>query len=269
MIFSILSYKEFLAQKLSSPDAGRGAHAAMAKAAGCQSAYLSQVLHSKVQLTPDHAFALCNWWRLDADETSYFMNLVHLERAAKPELRSYYEQALEEMRRKKADLAGRFQKAEKLESVHATKYYSDWLYAVLHVMVGTLPHLDRDPHLKETARRLGLAEETVLKALQELKYMGVLTRTEKGWHSLNADLHLPKGSPLQYMNHVLWRLKSVDAARSQKDQSLHFSAVYSLSAQDAQKIRELVVRLIEESRQIVAKSPEEKVVAMLCDYFYL
>ena len=136
MIFSFVKYKDFLVHQLSAPESGRGSHAAMAKAAGCQSAYLSQVIHSKVQLTPDHAFALCHWWRLDPDETSFFMNLVYLERSAKPQLRAYYKSLLEEMRLKRANLAHRFQKAEKLESVHAAKYYSDWLYAVLHVMVG-------------------------------------------------------------------------------------------------------------------------------------
>src|SRR5687768_13356982 len=90
-IFNFLDYKKYLKEVIRENRGTHGYKTRLAKAAGCRSSYLSQVLHGNFDLSPEHALGLANFWGLSTTEKDFFIQLVHLARAGTKELKKYYE----------------------------------------------------------------------------------------------------------------------------------------------------------------------------------
>ena len=54
-----------------------------------------------------------------------------------------------------------------------------------------------------------------------------------------------------------------------KDEDLHYSTVVTLSEQDFRKIKESLLQTIEEARETIRKSPEEKLCSFCVDFYEL
>src|SRR3954467_14180848 len=84
-VFDFDDYKDFLRRRIA--EGGRGYQAAVARAAGGKSSYLSQVPSGPVHLTPDHVANLCAFWKFSELESDYLLAMVGLARAATPTLK--------------------------------------------------------------------------------------------------------------------------------------------------------------------------------------
>src|SRR4051794_2039842 len=97
-IFEVEDYRKVLKKKLEADGSVRGYRTKLAAAAGCQPAYLNHVLDSGAEFTPDHAAGISEFWGLDDLASEYFLNLVHLARAATPRLGNQLQKKLEQLR---------------------------------------------------------------------------------------------------------------------------------------------------------------------------
>ena len=93
-IYEYLSYKTYLKDQLKNKGEGVSV-TSLAQAAACNRTYLSQVLNSKVQITPDQAVLMAEYLKLNSDEKDFFLLLVLLERASNFKSRSIFEKKIQ------------------------------------------------------------------------------------------------------------------------------------------------------------------------------
>ena len=262
-IFSYDDYRSFLKARVKGDKTAWGLWGKLALAAGCQATYLSQAMKGRVHLTSDHIFGIARFLKLSEPEEDYFLLLLDYAKAGTKALQEKHLTRIRRIRKDREDLAKRFQKP-KLEVGEAESiYYSAWFWSALHVII-TIPEFQS---VDAIAKRLLLPPELVEHSLSILEQKGILKKEGRQWRLGSADLHIPKDSPMIGVHHMNWRQKAVLDALTPRSESVHFTAVYSISRADYQHLKEKMLELIEHSRIIVGPSPEEDLICMTCDIF--
>jgi uncharacterized protein (TIGR02147 family) len=258
-------YKVFLRAYIADSKGSRGASSAMADAAGCNRSYFSQVLNSHVHLTPEQALPLAQFMNLPPARERYFCLLVDHARAGTKKLRERIEKDLAAIRTEEETLDLRF-KTKKLEpGERELFYYSSWIYAAAHVLT-SVPAFQTEEAL---AQRIGLPLHQVQYVLAELEKYQLVQRKGPRWVLREGDLHVGRGSLLNSVNHSNWRNQAVLDSQKPGTESVHYTSVASMSLEDFKRLKAMVLQFIDESRVIVAASPEEDVVCTTIDFFRL
>jgi len=255
-LFDFDEYRSVIKWQIKVNESVRGYQTLLAKAAGCQRAFLSQALNSHVQLTPDHVAGLSKFWQFDELETDYFLELVLLERASSPSLKQVIERRLRTLRKQRLNLAERFKINETLPENIQAIYYTSWHMSAIHVLL-SIPEFN-DIH--KISQRLHLSPAAVQSSIKHLEELKVIKKT-------NKHLYLPKTSPFTGTNHINWRQRAIANIQSQDTDALHYSVVSALSVADVEKFRELILKCIEGTRKVVEPSPEEEIICFTCDLF--
>jgi uncharacterized protein (TIGR02147 family) len=253
-------YKRFL-RELIKEQARRGSKAELAQAAGCQRAFFSQVLHGNAHLTLDHAMGIASHLRLSPLEADYFYCLVGHARAGTRVLREHYETRMKAMAASSRNLTARFKQGLPSKAKDLCEYYSSWKYAAVH-MLTTIPAYGA---LKAIASRLRVPEPEIESTLQKLEEWGLCARRGGGWKALETSIHLPKDHFMNLVNHRNWRHRNLQAFENHPDSSLSYSSVYTLSHEDAEKLKEKILAFIDETRQLVLSSTEEDAFSFTLD----
>jgi uncharacterized protein (TIGR02147 family) len=259
-VFDFDDYKEFLRHAV---EAGpTGALSRLAEAAGCQRSYLSDVLRREVQLTPDHAYGIARHLRLEPAAADYFLDLVHLARAATPSYRAKLATSLEARRQDHRRLTQRLAPAKTQEA--DARYYASWHYGALHVATA-VPGLDT---VEALARRFRLPTAEVARLLAELVEAGYVRQAGArfSYDTERPLRHLSDGSPLSRLNHGNWRsLAQSRLARYEAD--VHYSVVFAVERKTYDELRAQLLTFIEEQRATISRSGSEDVVCFTCDLF--
>ena len=262
-IFDFSDYKKFLSFKIKDNVAWVGYKGKLAKAAGCQRAYLSQVLNSHVHLTPEHALGLTSFWSLKDRECDFFLELVNLARAGTVELKKHIQNKMALMIDSQKTVSGRISKPKIASFQLQAKYYSSWHYSAIHILLT----ISKFNTVSAIAERLSLSENIVANGLGTLSQMALATKENGIWKSIGFDLHLPQNSPFTTMNHQNWRLKALLNSQREIIDGIHFTSVYSLSETDFSTLKEILLQFIAESREKALNSKEEDVFSFSCDLF--
>lgn len=262
-IFECRDYKDFLRAQIKANKERRGYRSELAEAAGCQLSFLSQVLHSHVHLTPDHAAGLASFWRFDLNEQDYFLELVGFARAGSKSLKAILLKRLEMIRTRHENLAKRYQKKDPINPEHQALYYSSWHLAAVHVLL-TIPTFNT---VDVIAKRLGLSPVVIQEALEQLAKIGLAKKQGMRWQPTQSDIHLPNESALTSMNHSNWRSRAVLDSYRRESGSVHYTAVHSLSKSDVEKIKEMVLVFLDQTRAVVRPSKEEELACLVLDWF--
>lgn len=242
---------------------GRGLQTRLAEAAGCSASFLSQALGGTVQLTPEHAHGIARALGLADNETEHLLLLVRRERAAGATYRAYLDAQIRASREREADLATRLPASRLQDPAHEALYYSSWVPAAIHIAL-SVPTLRTPAALAE---RFGLTRARVEETLASLESMGLARAEGARWRLTDRFLHLSRHSPAARANHAAWRLKAMENIQRGFDTPIQYSSVFSIARDDIPRLEELVRRFIEESRALVAASPEEEVACFLMDLF--
>lgn len=262
-LYTYLDYKKYLADRIEENEAVRGYKAMLADAAQCQRSFMSQVLNTHVHLTPDHAVGLADFWKFDGAETEYFLEMVHLARAATPSLRSHLEGRLRVLASRQRDAVARIEHPALEEIEHQSIYYSHWYWSALHMLVGT-----KGPHTeKSLAEKINMPVPLVRQALTMLESMRLIEKSKAGWAATRRHLHAPSDSIYSWLHHGSWRNRANEMMRQHQDGSIHFTAVYSLSEKDIERIGDFVLKLMSDTNKTVEPSPEEEVACLCVDWF--
>lgn len=265
-IYDFKDYKHYLeAIEAHKPHRGRGFRAELARAAGCQTAYISQVLNGRAHLSLEQAHALNSILFHSKDEANYFLTLVEFARAGTRELRLYFQDHLNEQIQKHLNLKKRFQVKDVLSAEDQGVYYSDWSYAAIHMAI-TVPTLQTQ---KAIASYLQISESKVIKALQFLITRGLAVH-EKGGYVIGATrMHIGSDEAMVQKHHTNWRLQALKALESTTEKELHYSSVVSLSEEDVLKIKASLVKEIDHYNSTVKDSKEETLYCLTMDFFTL
>lgn len=266
-LFDYKDYKMYLLSWISGSDQGsRGARSRLARAAGCQPAYLTRVLDHEPHLSLEQAEACSNYIGHTEDQRKYFLFLVQYSRAGSDRLRSFFADQLESIKNERMVLKGRFKIKEVLSQNHQATYYSHWYFAAIHLLtsVGKFQTVD------SIADYLQIPKSVTTEALDFLAQTGLVV-SEKGRFKIGSSrIHLGSDSPFLGRHHTNWRLQAIrsfDGRDWGTRDNIHYTAVVSLSKDDFSKLRKRFVEMIEEFNEVVAPS-DEQIPATLClDFF--
>lgn len=235
----------------------------IAKAAGCQSTYLTQAMKGRAELTADHAIGIADFFELTHEETQFFILILDYERAATKKLKDFLYDKIRKTRKDQEDLAKRINSPRLDVGEKEALYYSSWYWSAIHVLV-SVPAF-RTTH--KISERLCLPLEQTRFALAQLKNFGLVKQERDHWVLGTGDIHIPKNSPLIGMHHQNWRTRAIQDSTNPLSDGLHFTGVHSMSASDAAKIKTLFLDLIDKNKKIIAPSPEEDVFCINIDFF--
>jgi len=262
-VFRYIDYRKCLSEFLELEENARGNKKKLAEAVNCQASYLTLVLQEKAHLTVEQAERLCRYWKLSIEETDYFLLLVSLGRSGTQELRSYYKAKIKKLKEARENLGNRIQDAELFPDTEAAVYYSSWMYLAIHILV-SIPDYHSS---REIAERLQLPEEAVKRVLQYLESLGLVQLRAGQWRSTRKQLHLPRESRFISLHHSNWRRRAVDNSFLGRPEDLHYTGVSSLSRQDLETLRQLVLNFIDQSRNLIGPSAEEELICLSIDLF--
>ncbi len=261
-VFEFHTYKPYLAYKLSSKE-HRGQLSRAAEAIQTQRSYLSRVISEELQLTPDHAFKLSRFWKLTAAEREYFCLLVDFDRAADPEFRSHLKQRAQELKAKHDSVQERAARTSFSVDTFQLGYFSSWIWTALHFLT-SIPEFQTEEALSD---RLGLKREQLRFYLEQLAAQNFIEHKGGRWIYKGGEYHAPKNSPLVLLHHQNWRQRATLDAQDYSNSSIHFTAVQTVSKQDAERIKALLLEFISESSAIAGPSQPEEGIVLTCDLF--
>lgn len=262
-IYNFENYKNIL-KHVMHENQGRGYQKKLSEAAGCKSSYLSKVINSYYNLTPEHALNLCHFWGFDDLEVEYFLTLVDMERAGSSKLESHLKIKLNQIKQKKDDLANTG-KRELLESSEIlSSYYSSWIYSAIHILLSV--NVYRSPD--SLSKKLNLPKKQVVNILNELKRFGFVNNKNNIWSYTKGSVHVHKDSPYVSLHHQNWRQRAVLSSSNKTQQNkLHFTSVMSLGLKDFENLKDDLNDFIKMKLKETETSPEEEVACLNLDFF--
>jgi uncharacterized protein (TIGR02147 family) len=262
-VYEYTSYKPYLSHSFGGSRKKTGRRAAAARQMGCQTTYLSQVLHGKANLSLEQGYALNSFLGHDTDESEYLLLLIQKERAGTPELREYFVTKLKKLIERKLTLRNRIQAKAEISPLDQAKFYSHWYFAAIHVLL-SIPALHTKSALVE---HLNLPLERITEALEFLQTCGLVVSEGSRYQIGPRHMHLSKDSPNVIKHHANWRMRAIQSLDQTHSGDLHYSVVVSLSREDVIKIKSRLLQVIDEHLELVAPSKEEVAYAYTIDFF--
>jgi uncharacterized protein (TIGR02147 family) len=262
-LFQTLKYRKFIEDVIASQAVQRGYRKQLAECAGCQPAYFSQVMAEKVELTPEQAERLCQFWGLSVLEGEYFFELVSFSRAGTSSLRKRLHRRLDDIKNQWLNSVETFDKPSIDDSKQASLYYSHWLHSAIHLLL-TVPGFDQ---AQQIANHLQQPLERVVGVLGDLESTGLVIKTQRGWKTTNAQIHATNKDFFAEIHHKNWRLQAAEVKCARRKSIIRYTSVHTLSEQDLLKVKDLLEQFIKDTRGVIAPSPEETAACLVLDYF--
>lgn len=263
-IFEYKDYKKFLCDYIElQPKGGRGLRRKMAEAAGCQIAYISHVLNDRNEFSIEQAESISRFIGFSRDEAEYFVLLVEHARAGTQSLKSFFQKMLDEKKEKFMLLKTRVNISNTLSREDQAMYYSSWIYGGIH-MILTIPGYATSDKI---AQYLSLPLATVREVLEFLQTRGLI-ESQKGQYRVKGPfLHLEKDSPLINHHHTIWRMRAIQALAIERQNDIHYASCFTVSEEDAQKLRSVLSETIAQMTEVIKPSKEERLYSFCLDLF--
>jgi uncharacterized protein (TIGR02147 family) len=263
-IFEYSDYRKALQFLIKTfPGKQHGLQTRLAGFIGCQQAYVSRVLCGNAELSQEQALAASQFFNLDSLEQEYFLNLVCLNRAGSADLRRFYEKKRSEILNRKLEIKSRIKQSGELSAEVRTAYYGEWLYAAAH-MATAVPSLATPPAM---ASRFGVSEQRMREVLEFLEQAGLIEKKGSRYFGKVASIHLGRESALVRAHHTNWRLKALEALSKKSPNALNYSSVVSCGLDDSVRIREILLKALQDIRDVVRESPSEQLYCYNLDFF--
>lgn len=262
-IFEYENYKTFLKSLIKDNLKHRGFKAFLAKAAGCERSYLSQVLNSKAQLTPDHAYNISIALEMTPQQCEYWMLLVELGRVATPTYKRFISRKIKTLQSQSNDMKNKFNNPPQLPEKAEIIYFSKWYMVAVHLLCGVI----KSNQIHQIAQQINLPKSIVEDTIAELEKLNLLVKKNNSWIPTQEVLYVHKNSPLCDIHHMNWRQQALLDIQKKNDDSLHLTAVHSISKENFEKIKQLLFSAIKSGMEISQSSPEEVLACLNIDYF--
>jgi uncharacterized protein (TIGR02147 family) len=263
-IFEFKDYKRYLVSIENAKEI-RSFRTKLARAAGCQNAYVSQVLNGESQFNLEQAEGIAGFLEFTHDEQEYFFLMLQHARAGTASLRKFIASQMTRRREQQLALSQRVHTGESLSEAEQLQYYREWHYSAIHVLVTIGEFQTREA----ISSRLGLSLRIVKRAVEFLLECGLL-KEEKGRLQTGAKrLYLGSESPLINKHHSNWRIHVLQSLSQAEPTDLHYSSVVTVSEEDAEKIKEQLIQAIREAKERIKSSPEEDIFAFHLDFYRL
>lgn len=265
-LFEQDDYKEALKLYIRNKEgSNRGVFKNLAEYLGVHATLVSQILSGSKDFTEEQIFSVCEFLGIPKLESHYLWILVQIERAGSVKLREHYIELKTQLRKQALQVSNRVKKDRELSEGEKALFYSSWLYSAVQVASTLDKKVDFD----------WICERFDLEPARAREILDFLTRTqlvlEKDGRFLagTSSTHLEKRSPFVVKHHTNWRLKAIEAAERLTDEELIYSANFSVSKKDFQRLREDLVQVIQKFLSVVKDSPAEEIAQFNLDFFWL
>lgn len=263
-VFEFDDYRELVRTHIASkPKNGFGQLSRLARHLGVNATFVSQILAGTKNLSEEQAHKTSEFLELTEPETLFFLLLVQRERAGTRELKALYEKQIHERRRSARQVRGRITTEIELSATEQAVYYSDWLYTAVH----TLSSIERFATVEAIAETLGISRARISAVATWLIEHGLcLTKGDRiavGPRSTYVD----RDSPLAARHHANWRLKAIERMQQPRAEDFFFTAPFSISVSDYQRIRDELSRMAAKVARTVEKTDPEVMATISIDLF--
>lgn len=263
-VFEYNNYKAYINERIeASPAKGRGIKLKIAEFLNCQTAFISQVLKGAPNFSLEQGVKLNKFFEHTKEEARFFLLLLQLERAGSLDLQEFFKAELKEIIEKRSDLKNRLDIKNSLKKIDQQIYYSNWLYACIHMMIA-IPEFQNPQAM---ARHLNLPREKIMEVISFLEETGLVTREGAHYKIGVTKIHLEKDSPQIQRHHTNWRMQAIRSIDINDSKDLHYSTVVSMSHNDVPRLKEILIKTIEECRSVIRDSKEEKIQSVCIDFF--
>jgi hypothetical protein len=241
----------------------RGRVTALAKHMRCHPTFFSQVTGGRANFSSEQGLAFCDFIELTADETEFFLDLLHRDRAADERTKAHYTARLERRRKESAELKSRWRNAQALTAEQQRSYFQSWTSQAVHMLC----RLGRAPlTVDDGARQLGLQPATVARELDLLETLGLVHRAGAGFRTSDTFLHLEAGSELERPFHASWRIKvAAQLAEEGAARGFHYSAALTLSREALGTLQRLMVEHLDACRTVISGAADEELHLLAID----
>jgi uncharacterized protein (TIGR02147 family) len=264
-IFKYNSYNKYL-RDISDGNKAAYSVTQLARFAGVQRSYFSNVLGDRANLNADQGFRLSQGLHHNEAEQAYFLDLIEYERASSPEYKSHLKARLTAAQTKNRTVTEKLDReAPRLDETVLLEYFSSWECVAVHTLT-SIPEFQTQ---EKIAGALRLPPEFVEKILQKLEDWKLIAKAQGRYTWLSGDMHVPHNSPAIALYHREWRERALENARRYPGQDVHFTSLYSVSEEDFQEMRSQILEFIKQYSQKASGSREQKAVVFNIDHFKL
>lgn len=262
-LFSCSDYKQYVRLRIQSlPKKGHGQYRRLATHLGIHTTLISQIFKGDRHLTSEQAALAADFLGLTEIETEMFLALVALARAGNPKLVNIIKIRIDKLRRQAQKLSERLPQDVELTEEMKAMFYGRWYYSAIRLATD-LPHVNS---VEEIARILELRPSLVARVVDFLLAHGMCISTSDGLQVGPLSTHLSSDSPFVSQHHTNWRLKSLERIEKITDRELLFTAPLTLSRTDFDRVREILLEMIDKIYGIVKASPAEKLSCLNIDW---
>lgn len=263
-IYDFSSYQEYLGAWIrSQPRAGRGVKGQIAQRLKISPTLVSFLLSGKKSLTLEQASDLADFIGLNEFETDFLFLLVEHHRAGHFRLKHKLERKIQLSQEQSRRFSKRLKKDAELPDHLKAVYYSSWIYTALRNLVA----LRTDYDAATLAKRLHVPLPMVNKALSFL-LENDLCREENGQLIVGPTYtHVDADSPYVNKHRQNWRIRGFTMMEQKNESDLFYTSPMSLSRADAENVRKLLLRTVQEVVEVMRPSPSEEVHCLNIDWF--
>ena len=254
-VFDFTDYKDFVRSwVLEKPSKGRGQFQRFAKALSIHPTLVSHIFRGDKNLSLEQASTLCRYLELSSLETDFFLLLVQRAKSGSIDLSKILDRQITEIRKSSKNLVNRVSCEKELNAEEQSVFYSNWYYSGIRLLC-SIPEYSTYEAIRDY---FGLPSAVVREVLEFLIRTG-LCKLEGGCYALGPALtHLESSSKFISRHHVNWRLKAIEKHPKLTGEDLVFSGPLTISKENSARVREKIVKLIQELGQITKNSRSEE-----------
>jgi Domain of unknown function (DUF4423) len=220
----------------------------------CHSTFIAQVLSERAHFSFEQGLDVCGFFNFADDEREYFLTLLARDRAGTPALRKHHQHRLNELLEKQRDLKPKAALRDARSEGFEGEYFANWSYQAIHA----LTQIERYKTPTAIAEALQFSTVEVIAILNRLQAMSLVDSEKNKWTSLKDSLHLEKGSPHIRALRATWKAKILaDLYNNKFMDGTRYAGIITVSDQDYQKVRDILIEALRKIRQLVEKSKPE------------
>lgn len=263
MIFSYDNYKAFLKAWIRTrPRKGRGEIKEIAKCLKVSSTLISAILNGTRQLSIEQACEVAEYCGLKKLQADYFIALVSFERAGSQKLKAHLVEQIKDIKLQSEKIEKRLNFEKSLSVENSTIYYSNPIYS----MVRILSTLENGVSLQEINEVVKLSSSKVQSVLEFLQKSGLILQKDNRYFASERSVHVQKDSQFYLQHHKNWRIQQLTQVTETKEDDVIYTCPCTIDSESFQKIRKMLLKVIEDSHEIMRTAPAQEVACLTIDF---
>jgi uncharacterized protein (TIGR02147 family) len=263
-VYEFEDYKNFFNHWVESlPKNGHGEYRRVALALNVSTTMISQVFKGDKELSLELACDLCEYLNMGEDEADYFLLMVEHRRAGSAKLQKRLHRQILQRQEKALSIDGRPKKAAGISEDVQKVFFSSWIYAGVRALASCEGFNDA----AGIAQKMNLPRNQVQKVLDFLVDHGFLNLKKGELSPGPARLPLATSGIFSSKHHQNWRLQGFNKMPQAEDKNLFYTAPLSLSEDQAEKLRQEILILIEKVLKSAQVSEAETTRCLNIDWF--